>query len=390
MTAVTSFPLRAHKGHRARLLGTVDEAYGVIEGLIDAATTRIRFECYIVRPDGPAVALRAALVRACQRGVRVELLIDAFGSEELPKGYFSDLEAAGGRVHLFNPPRLLRLTFRNHRKLLACDGSKAVVGGFNIGPEYAGDGVTRGWCDMGMLIEGPVVRELEESFDAMVRLAPFTPAAVANFRVDAARWNQMPLAGSATPVRLLISGPPLPRGRLRRQLRVDLAAGKQVGIVSGYFLPPWSVRRSLRRCVQAGGAVDLLLAGRSDVPLARLASERLYPWLLRLPVAIHEYRPQILHAKLLVIDELTYVGSCNLDRRSLHINFELMLRLDWPEIAADARLWHMQALERSRRVRIAAFRRRRGFWRRIASRLAYELLAHVDPLFARRRFRALG
>ncbi|MGC4029854.1 MAG: phosphatidylserine/phosphatidylglycerophosphate/cardiolipin synthase family protein [Steroidobacteraceae bacterium] len=385
-----SFALRERGGHRARLLGTVDEAYAQMQRLIDAAVSSIRFECYIVRAEGPAAALRAALLRARSRGVSVDVLLDAFGCEDLPADYFSELEAAGGRVRRFNPLRLLRLSFRNHRKLLACDGCAAVVGGFNIGPEYSGDGVTGGWCDLGMFIEGPVVRELEDSFDAMVQLAPFTPAAIADFRLAASRWNQGARSADAAPVQLLVSGPPLSRGRLRRQLRVDLAAAKQVAIVSGYFLPPWNVRRSLRRCVQQGGQVELLLAGRSDVGLARLAAERLYPWLLRQGVSIREYRPRILHAKLLVMDDIVHTGSCNLDRRSLHINFELLLRLDWPELAGDARQWCERAFARSRRVRLAAFRRRRGYWRRVASRLAYELLAHVDPLVARRRFRALG
>lgn len=384
------FPLRERDGHRARWLATVDEAYAVMEQLIDAATSRIRLECYIVRAEGPARRLCAALSRARGRGVAVDLLLDAFGCEELPRGYFANLEAAGARVCWFNPLRLLRLGFRNHRKLLACDGRVGVVGGFNIGPEYAGDGVRTGWCDLGLFIEGPVVRELEASFDAMVRLAPFTPTHIAQFTRDARRWNRSShLAHGLPPVQLLVGGPSFPRGHLRRQMRFDLAAAKSVKVVSGYFLPPWNVRRSLRRCVRQGGRVRLLLAGRSDVRLARLAAQRLYPWLLQLPVALHEYRPRVLHAKLLVMDDVCYAGSCNLDQRSLHINFELMLRLDWPQLAEDARHWCSAALAHSRIVQLTAFRRRHGLWRRLASQLAYLLLARVDPLVARRRFRAL-
>lgn len=385
-----SFPLREHAGHRARWLSTVDEAYAVMERMIDAATTCVRLECYIVRAEGPAVRLRAALQRACARGVAVELLLDAFGSEELPHHYFAELLAAGARLHWFNPLRLLRLTFRNHRKLLACDGAAAVVGGFNIGPEYAGDGVRRGWCDLGLYVEGPVVGELEDSFDAMVRLAPFSPAHITGFRRSAQRWNTSShLRHGLPPVQLLVGGPPFTRGHLRRQMRFDLASARAVDIVSAYFLPPWNMRRALRRCVRQGGRATLLLAGRSDVRLARLAAQRLYPWLLQLPVTLHEYRPQVLHAKLLVMDGVAYAGSCNLDERSLHINFELMLRLDWPELADDARRWCASALSHSRAVQPAGFRRRYRLWRRLASQAAWLLLARIDPLVARRRFRAL-
>lgn len=382
------FPLRERGGHRARWLPTVDEAYAQMLRLIDGATSHIRLEMYIYRSQGPGERLRSALLHACIRGVRVDVLLDAFGSEELPLDYFHDVEAAGGHVVRFNPLRLLRLSFRNHRKLLTCDGHAAVVGGFNVGSEYEGDGVSRGWCDLGMYVEGPVVRDLEASFDAMERLAPFTAAAVTAFRDR--MQEPPPVSGDSQPVRLLLGGPALRRGRLSRQLRLDLQSAREVAVVSGYFLPPWNMRRAVRRCLRNGGRVRLLLAGRSDVPLARLAAERLYPMLLRDGVELHEYRPQILHAKMLTLDSISYVGSCNLDRRSLHINFELLLRLDWPELAEDARRWCDATFARSRRVTLRSFRRRRGRWRAILSRLAYELLAHLDPIIARRRFRALG
>ena len=362
-----------------------------MERLIDGARHSIRFESYLVRPGGPgAVAAGAALLRAAQRGVAVTVLVDAYGSEELPSDYFEVLAAAGAQVHWFNPLRLLRLSFRNHRKLLTCDGGTAIVGGFNIAPEYAGDGVSRGWLDIGLLIEGPVVAELEAGFDAMVSLAPFTPTALRSFR---ARYRSALPAAHADvhpEVKLLQSGPPLAHNRLRRALRRDLRGAQAIRVVSGYFLPPFEMRRLLHRCVRHGGTVQLLLAGRSDVGLAKLAAERLYRRLLRRKIRISEYRPQVLHAKLLVIDDIVHIGSCNIDRRSLHINFELLLRLDWPELAADARQWVDESLRHSRPVRLAHWRRQRTLWRRLLSRLAYVVLARIDPFIARRRFRALG
>jgi cardiolipin synthase A/B len=383
------FVHRERDGHRARWLATVDEAYAQMERLIDVATAHVRLESYLVHAEGPATRLRDALLRARQRDVKVDVLYDAFGSEGLPPAFFEPLIAAGARVRRFNPLKLLRLSFRNHRKLMTCDGTFAVVGGFNIAKEYAGDGVSHGWCDIGLELEGPVVAELESSFDAMLALAPFTPAAIRRFRRGAMPATHRPAAGSGSAVRLLVSGPPLPRGRLRRSLRRDLISARDVTVVTGYFLPPRDIRRTLRQCVRRGGSVRLLLAGRSDVPFAKLAAENFYARLLRASIAIFEYQPQILHAKLLVIDDIAWVGSCNLDRRSLHINFELLLRLDWPELAADARQWCEQALARSQEIRRPRFLRERGVWRRWMSRFAWLVLARLDPLLARRRFRSL-
>ena len=151
--------------HRARWLATVDEAYAEMERRIDGAARSVRLETYIMREEGPATWLCTALLRARLRGVEVFLMIDAFGSEYVTERFLRPLHDAGIHVRIFNPKRLLRLSFRNHRKLLTVDGEHAILGGFNIAPEYVGDGVTRGWCDTGVLIHGPIVATLEHSFD---------------------------------------------------------------------------------------------------------------------------------------------------------------------------------------------------------------------------------
>jgi len=381
------FPERVLGEHRARWLATVDEAYAAMQCLIAGARARIRCETYLMREDGPALWLRAALLEARARNVEVWLLLDAFGSEQVGEAFLQPLREAGVHVGIFNPKRLLRLSFRNHRKLLAVDGDTAIVGGFNIAPEYAGDGVHQGWCDAGVCITGPIVRELEHSFDAQWCLAPFTPAAIRAWRDVTAR---VPAQHTAAPVRLLVSGPALHRNLLRRTLRFDLSRAREVAIASAYFLPSSRVRRMMYRVVERGGRLRVLLAGRSDVPLAQRAAEYLYRRLLRRGVQLFEYQPQILHAKLLVMDDILFVGSCNLDRRSLHINFELLLRMEWPELAADARQWYEDALARSSALRLQPWLAARPLRRRVWSWLAYLLLSRIDPLVARRRFRAIS
>lgn len=379
---VPEFTLGAH---RARWLTGGSEAYEEMECLIDAANGSVRLECYLVRPQGPAAVLRAALVRAARRGVKVAVLTDAYGSADLPSGFFSELTRCGGRVLTFNPSRLLRLSFRNHRKLLVCDRRTAVVGGFNIGPEYEGDGITRGWRDLGLVISGPVAAELADSFDHMLDLAPFTPSAIR----QAGRWTAKS-AGGDREVTLLTSGPGCPRASLRRSLHRDLDGARSVMVMAAYFLPSHRVRRALRRCVRRGGRVQLMLAGRTDVPVAKLAGEHVYARLLDAGVDIHEYQPQVLHAKLIIMDDTVYVGSCNLDKRSLHINFELLLRLEWPALAAEVRRMFQNDLDRCVRVIPARWRADRGWWRRLRARAAYLLLSRVDPVIAYRKLRALG
>jgi cardiolipin synthase len=374
--------------HRARWLPNGIATFAAMASLVAAARETIRLEFYMVKPGEPAVSLLAGLLAARARGVRVRVLYDAFGSEGLPPDFFAPLQAAGGEVRVFSPARRLRLAFRDHRKLLVCDSLRAIVGGHNIGPEYAGDGVTRGWFDVALQIEGPVAGALAGSFEAMYALAPMNPAAVREFR--RAAHAQRALHHPEGAVQLLNSGPGWRAGLLSRALRHDVARSRNVRCISGYFLPPTRMRRALRRCVARGGQVLLLLAGRSDVRVARYAAQHLYGTMLAGGARLYEYQPQVLHAKLFVIDDTVYVGSCNLDRRSLSVNYELLLRLEWPELAAHARTLFAGALGHSREVPADSWRRRRRWWEWLRARAAYWLLTRIDPLLASRRLRPLG
>jgi len=312
------------------------------------------------------------------------VLYDAFGSESLPDAFFAPLRAAGGQVRVFSPARRLRLACRDHRKLLVCDGARAIVGGMNIAPEYAGDGVRRGWLDLSLQIEGPVAVALAASFAAMYALAPASATAIQEF-LRAVR--KVPQPGGA--VSLLTSGPGWPPGQLRHALRADLARAHTVHCMAAYFLPPIGIRRALRRVRRRGGVVQLLLGALTDVPVARYAAEHLYGRILAGGAQLFEYQPQVLHAKLLVLDDTVFVGSCNLDRRSLNINYELLLRLVWPQLATQARELFAGSLLHSRAVPAAQWQARRHWWERWRSRAAYWLMTRVDPLLARRRMRPL-
>ena len=382
--------------HQAQWLPDGDSAYAAMSALIDGARESVCLESYLVRcaapttgtgasaSADPAAHLLAALLRACARGVRVRVLFDAFGSEGLPADFFAPLRSAGGEARVFSAARRLRLSCRDHRKLLVCDERVAIVGGINIAPEYAGDGITRGWRDLALQIEGPVVAALAASFAAMYALAPVSTAAISAFR----RLVRATSAGGGA-VRLLTSGPGWPHGRLSHALRADLQRARDVHCMAAYFLPPAGIRRALRRVRQRGGAVTLLLGALSDVPVARYAAEHLYARILAGGARLFEYQPQVLHAKLLVMDDTVYVGSCNLDRRSLNINYELLLRLNWPALAEQARELFAGSLAHSRAVPATQWCARRHWWERWRSRFAYWLLTRVDPLLARRPLRPL-
>jgi len=353
---------------------------------IHAARESIRLETYIYTDGKIGRQFREALIQAARRGVRVSVLVDAFGSWPLPGNFFAPLIVSGGNVRLFNPLRLWRFGVRDHRKLLVCDDVSVFVGGFNFADEYDGDGVSRGWFDLGLSLTHPALaKELAASFDELFRMADFHRRPLRRLRVFKRKRRIEPeLAGE-----LLFSQPGRGASPFQTALYRDLAQARDVRIITAYFLPPRRVRRHLMHAARNGGRVQLILAGKSDVLISQLAARSLYHRLLKAGVEIYEYQPQILHAKLIVCDGVTYAGSSNLDTRSLNLNYELMLRFEDQAITAGALEFFELALKHSRRIERGTWRKSLSWWQRWQHRWARFLVARIDPYIALRQFGAV-
>ena len=358
-------------------LATGAEGINALVHEIESARRSVQLQTYIFRDDDTGVKVRDTLTEASKRGVRVRVLVDALGSFSLPDDFFQPLLAAGAQVRRFNPIHLFRLSYRNHRKALICDRQLAVIGGFNVGDEYAGDGVDRGWRDLGFKVRGLVAAELALAFDRMFVLAGQSTRRFARLRPARERMQ----AGSF-PCELLLGGPGAGRNPLKKRLYADLAKARSIRVVSPYFLPTWPLRRRLMKLARAGGRVQLILPAKSDVALAQHASHALYARLLRAGVEIHEYQPQVLHAKLVSTDRMAMVGSANFNTRSLHIDYELVLRLGEDDHVQWAQDYCDSLLEHSRRIELDQWRRSRTLFDRLRQRFCYWIMARLDPLLA--------
>lgn len=346
---------------------------------IQVAEVSLRAEVYIFSNDAVGVRIRDALIAAAQRGVKVRLLLDALGSAEAGSRFWDGFQRAGGELRWFNPIHLRRLPIRNHRKLFVVDDRVGGVGGFNVAEEYSGDGVQQGWADLGLSMTGPAVAGLAREFDRMWESVEQPEGIRSLFR----RGPRQAATRVAPGVQMLAMGPGRSPGAFQVALRRDVAAADDVLMVAAYFVPTWSMRKMLRDAAKRGARVRVVVPAKSDVSLSRRASRHLFASLLRNGVEIYEYAPQILHAKLYLTRESVFVGSSNLDTRSLYINHELMLRLTGPEVVQRA--WELgeRLCARSRRVDPATWRHARGWLDRIQDALAHWLFARVDPYISR-------
>lgn len=348
---------------------------------IGAAQKSVRLEMYIIHSGPTADQFLEALVKACERGAQVRVLADAVGSAYLHDSFWEPLRRRGGEFRWFNPLGLHHIFIRDHRKMLVCDDEVAFVGGFNIATEYRGDGIHSGWRDLGLKLRGPLVQELAAAFDDMYACADFKHQPFTRLR-KSSRTKTVSLADA----KLLLGGP----GRsnpFKRALLDDLKRAKEVMIVTPYFLPTWKVRRTLKRLARSGARVQLIVPSKCDLPVVRMAAQSFYRRMMAARIEIYEYQPQILHAKLFVIDRVVYAGSANLDGRSFGINYELMIRLVHPGHVQEGREIFGEILAHSRRIDPVEWRKSRSLFDRVKARVAHFLLARVDTFFARRQMR---
>ncbi len=339
---------------------------------IESAQKRIWIETYILGDDPNGTRVLEALVRRAADGIDVRLMIDAIGSYDAPVGPLAELEAAGGRVHVFHSfgfalwqrMHLPLLNRRNHRKLIVIDDRAGYFGGMNL-VDPAAANRSAAWRDMHLRVEGPVVNELAA---VMQRLW----LQVHDHRSTNRPWPTAALAKHTDGIWLFDSMPGL---RMRRPDRVfrPLIRGAQRSITlsMAYFIPQGGILRELVRARKRGVIVRVIVPGESDVPLVQWATEHFYARLLKDGFRVYERGNQMLHSKAMIVDdEWTVIGSCNIDPRSLRLNLEFIGAIH--DAAMVKTVKHAIALDlrESRRVTIADIEGR-AWWQRLRGQVAW-------------------
>ena len=350
------------------------ELLAVIADAVDS----ISLVMYIFCNDESGQAVLSELTRAANRGVGVRIIIDGFGSAFTPNRFFAPFLAAGGSLQRFNAHWHPSYLFRNHQKFVIADSRTAITGGFNIADHYFGDGVRNGWRETGVRVDGPSVSELQIYFELLWNLPTLSGLKLRDMISGAAKARQ-----PARSVEWLVSRPGIRRSRHADYLRRDLKRASQLSLMMGYFVPTVSLRRLIGR-VARRGRVKIVLPQITDVPISRYAAWFTFPRLLRDGCQIYEYQPRPLHAKLIVVDDIVYAGSANIDIRSLHLNFELSVRIQDAKLAAEVLQLVEKDISLSTRITQEVFGRNSSFFQRIIRRIAYTVLSRFDYFLSKK------
>lgn len=360
-------------GHEFTFYPHGQDRLKALVAMIDSAQASLKLFYYLFDSDTSGTMVRDALVAAAQRGVDVALIVDDFGNDA-GEEFFAPLEEAGGSFAVFSPKWGKRYLVRNHQKFVIADEARVMTGGANVSDHYFAMPADNGWCDLSVLIEGAVVEQFLRWFGLLqswvANEAEGRRQRLRRLRDIVQEWD-----GGDGPVRLLVGGPLVRRGHWAWVFRQDLVKARRLDAVSAYFSPPRSYRRLMARTARRG-QVRLIMAGKSDIGAAIDMARLLYKRLLASGVSIAEFQPCKLHMKLMVVDDVSYVGSANLDKRSFRINVELMVRIEDAGLAAKLRelIDHMEAssepMTRERYAREATWfnrmRWRAAYWMSLA------------------------
>jgi len=314
-------------GNRIELLENGEEFFPRVFDAIRGAQREVIVETFILFEDKVGLALHAALREAAQRGAKVDLMIDGFGSPDLSREFIEGLTSVGVKVRVFDPGQRflgqrLNVFRRMHRKIVVVDGERGFVGGINYSADHLLDFGPKAKQDYAVELAGPIVAEIHQ----------FVLRAIA-VGGKGAGWFRRRLK-QAPSVRQLTAGEAdamfVTRDNRRhtndieRHYRAAIRSARgRIVIANAYFFPGYRLIKELRRAARRGVDVRLILQGEPDMPIVKTAASMLYHHLLHAGVRIYEYCDRPLHGKVALMDDRwSTVGSSNLDPLSLSLNLE--------------------------------------------------------------------
>lgn len=336
-------------GNNAQLFGDSDKLIESIARDIDNAKKNCHILSYIMLDDKAGQHIAKSLVGAVERGVACRLLLDGMGSRSfLNSSTCQEMRDKGVKVVTALPANILRAAFvrldlRNHRKITVIDDEIGYMGSQNIAePSFAPKPKYAPWVDASVRLTGPIVRELQAIF-------------VQDWFMDSEEnlsellLEKLHFCEDGFPSQLMATGPNSNNLALSQLLQTAFfSAQSELIITTPYFSPDDSTESALLISAKRGVETHLVLPSTNDSKLVAAACRSKYSKLLDAGVHIHEFHGGLLHAKTMTIDRnLALIGSANLDRRSLELNFEVSMLIYDTDFASELRFLQTSYMEQS-------------------------------------------
>ena len=312
--------------NRIKLVKGGSDYFTLLEQLIDNARISIYIRIYIFDDDATGSSIAEALVRAAKRKVAVYIVADGYASQRLSMKFIKYLRESGIHFRYFEPfYKSSHFYFgrRMHEKVFVSDKYYALVGGMNFADRYNDIENVLPWLDYALYIEGEAALELDRicatAWDS--RKDEKALSSKTQKTLNSA-WNEQYCS-----VRIRRNDWVKGKHEIwKTYFNFFNQANNSISIICSYFLPGSVLRKRLSHAVRRGVKVKVILAGPSDIMLAKYAERYLYNWMLQNNIEIYEYQPTVLHSKLAVVDDRwVTIGSYNVNNISAYASLELNL-----------------------------------------------------------------
>ncbi len=364
--------------NQATLIKGGVDFFTLLKKLIDGAERLIHFQCYIFDPDDTGQIIANSLKTAALRGVKVYVLVDAYGSQKLYRAFIKELREAGINFRWFEPffkSKRFYLGRRLHHKVIVIDSYHSLVSGLNISNRYNDMPDVPAWLDWALYCEGEVSVQLEDVCRKRMKL---------RVPKDKPKHN---VTTHSCEIGVRINDWVGRRQEITRMyLKMLQEAKTNVVIMSPYFMPGYQFRRSLKAASRRGVKIQMILTGNSDVPVAKYAERFMYDWLFRNNIEIWEYQKNVLHGKIAVADKKTAtVGSYNVNNLSAYASIELNLEVnDQPLVKNIEKELQEVILNDCVKITEDSYKKQSNIFNRLGQALAYNFFRFMLFLFTLR------
>jgi cardiolipin synthase len=333
------------------------EAFRSVFEEIKKAKHHVHVQFFIIENDVVGNRLKELLIKKAKEGVEVRLIYDSLGCWKLTRKFINSLKNNGVQVGSFLkatfPFFSNKVNYRNHRKIVVIDGKIGFVGGMNAADRYvAGDNLGN-WRDTLIKIEGNAVHGLQNSFLVDWHFVNRT------YIVSSDYYPEVYTQGNKL-VQTVTSAPDSDwEAILQSFCKIISNAKKYVYLQTPYFLPPESLLNTMKIAALSGIDVRLLLAERSDAAFTNIASRSFLREIMEAGVKVYFYGNGFIHSKTIVADdEISSVGSTNLDFRSFELHFEINSFIYSEEFAMEMKRIYEQDLKSSTLLELSTWKRR--------------------------------
>lgn len=360
-------------GNRIDLLSEAEYVFDQLIMDINNANHSIEMVFYIWDQAGRVEQINAALVQASNRGVSIHIMLDSAGSRQfLGTKACATMRFAGIEIIEVLKVNLLRFFFRRldlrqHRKMIIIDNDISYTGSMNmVDPCYFKKKRRVGeWIDIMVRMQGPITLLMQVIYANDWALETKTYLDLPHINTFYASH-----ADEEHVLQLVPSGPGYTENMIHQVLLTAIyAAQKQIILTSPYFVPSDDILQALCAAGQRGVDVIIIVPQNNDSMMVKWASRAFYTELLTANINVYEFQVNLLHAKSVLIDEqVSLIGTVNIDMRSLWLNFEITAVIDDHQFAKDLKHVLDGYLNQAKKIELAHWLKR-PYWQPIVERL---------------------